>query len=157
MRATLAKEVEDCRVGGEPGSGPHGHFRLLCPYLCRTLTVIASDGRDWGQPMPRPTPEELASAPAKNRAAMTAHLDRTFGSAASVTLPLPAWEHVSVSASTVPVWGEMCWVKDLFWGPEEVVVQYHPPESQYVNVHGRVLHLWKPVGLEIPMPPLVTV
>lgn len=70
-------------------------------------------------------------------------------------LPGPAWEHVSISvpAGGVPRWEEMCWVKRLFWKPEECVVQYHPPEADYVNVHAGVLHLWRPVGVAIPMPP----
>jgi hypothetical protein len=64
------------------------------------------------------------------------------------------WEHVSVSVSNrCPVWDEMCFVKDLFWGPEECVVQFHPPRSQYVNQHPFVLHLWKPLGVSLPLPP----
>lgn len=157
MRATLAKEVEAGRVGGPDNGGPFGQFKLLCPHLCRTLVIIASDGRDWGEPMPRPSPEEVAAYPAKYREKVREHLGRVFGASPTITFPPPAWEHVSVSASTVPTWGEMCWVKSLFWEPEEVVIQYHPPESQYVNVHGRVLHLWKPVGVVLPMPPIQSV
>jgi hypothetical protein len=69
------------------------------------------------------------------------------------------WEHVSVSLSSTrrnvercPTWAEMCFVKNLFWGPEETVLQYHPPESQYVNCHQYTLHLWKPCDLSIPLP-----
>ena len=62
--------------------------------------------------------------------------------------------HVSVSAKDrCPTWGEMCWVKDQFWGPEECVIQYHPPRSRYVNAHPFCLHLWRPVGLDLPQPP----
>lgn len=54
------------------------------------------------------------------------------------------WEHVSVStAARCPTWEEMCFVKDLFWEPEECVVQFHPPRSEYVNNHPNVLHLWR--------------
>jgi hypothetical protein len=72
------------------------------------------------------------------------------------------WEHVSARAmdykgERVPTWGEMCWLKDLFWDEEECVVQYHPPRSDYVNNHPNVLHLWKPVGLELPRPPSIAV
>ena len=64
------------------------------------------------------------------------------------------WEHVSVSRpDRVPTWAEMCAVKALFWQPEACVVQYHPPESDYVNCHPYCLHLWRPVGQEIPRPP----
>lgn len=63
------------------------------------------------------------------------------------------WEHVSVSAERrTPTWEEMVWIKDLFWAKDECVVQYHPPESEYVNFHPHCLHMWKPVGMAIPMP-----
>jgi hypothetical protein len=78
------------------------------------------------------------------------------------TNELPAWEHVSVRAedyrgSRIPTWLEMCWVKDMFWEPEECVVQFHPPKSDYVNNHPHVLHLWKPLGSELPRPPSILV
>ncbi|MFA5158143.1 MAG: hypothetical protein WC451_03105 [Patescibacteria group bacterium] len=65
------------------------------------------------------------------------------------------WDHVSVSIlhkKRMPTWGEMCMVKDLFWNPEETVIQYHPAKSSYVNVHPWTLHLWQPHNLEIPVP-----
>jgi hypothetical protein len=80
------------------------------------------------------------------------------------------WEHVSVSLRRgpkhtlapgetfadfqPPTWSQMCMVKALFWDPEEMVLQYHPPESEYVNVHPAVLHLWRPVGKKVPTPPV---
>lgn len=64
------------------------------------------------------------------------------------------WEHVSVSKpNRCPTWDEMCAIKDMFFGPEECVVQYHPPKSEYVNNHPYCLHLWRPIGQEIPRPP----
>lgn len=76
------------------------------------------------------------------------------------------WEHVSVRARSrngsgriyerVPNWAEMCWLKDMFWQPEEVVVQYHPRHSEYVNIHPNVLHLWRFKG-EMPTPPKICV
>lgn len=69
----------------------------------------------------------------------------------------PAFEHVSVrledSLRRCPTWDEMKWVKEQFWEPEECVIQLHPPASVYVNDHEFVLHLWRPVGIEIPLPP----
>lgn len=64
------------------------------------------------------------------------------------------WEHVSVSRrDRAPLWEEMCEIKDLFWEPEDCVVQFHPPHSEYVNNHPRCLHLWRPTGgIVIPMP-----
>lgn len=70
----------------------------------------------------------------------------------------PAWEHVSVSAdSRPPNWTEMSYVKGLFWDEEDCVIQFHPPRSDYVNAHPYCLHLWRPVGIEIPRPPYITV
>jgi len=71
----------------------------------------------------------------------------------SGTLSHDGWEHVSVSrCDRIPTWMEMCHVKDLFWMPEELVVQFHPPRSKYVNIHPNVLHLWKP-PYKIELPP----
>ncbi len=71
------------------------------------------------------------------------------------------WEHVSVSLSDTPKkcpsWEEMCIVKRLFWNDAKCVVQFHPAESDYVNEHPGVLHLWRCVGAEFPMPPRVLV
>jgi hypothetical protein len=64
------------------------------------------------------------------------------------------WEHVSVSLEhRTPTWTEMCFVKDLFWGEEEEVIQFHPARSQYVNHHPYCLHLWKPLNFSIALPP----
>jgi len=71
------------------------------------------------------------------------------------------WEHVSVSLPDFPelcaTWDEMCLVKDLFFGDDECVVQYHPKKADYVNMHPGVLHLWKQVGVEFAMPPKICV
>lgn len=54
------------------------------------------------------------------------------------------FEHVSVSlAHRCPTWEEMCKVKDLFWDAEDVVVQFHPAKSDYVNLAKTCLHLWR--------------
>lgn len=45
------------------------------------------------------------------------------------------WEHVSVTTyrkKRIPTWIEMCFVKEIFWDPEENVIQFHPPP---VGVH----------------------
>ena len=64
------------------------------------------------------------------------------------------WEHVSVSTvSRTPTWEEMCLVKDLFWGEEDCVVQFHPPKDVYVNNHPYCLHLWRKIGTEYETPP----
>lgn len=63
------------------------------------------------------------------------------------------WEHVSVSRKDrTPTWEEMCFVKDLVFDDEEVVVQYHPPKSEYVNNHPYCLHMWRLISKEMPRP-----
>ena len=70
-------------------------------------------------------------------------------------VPGPPWDHVSVSKIyKPPTWDEMCYVKLLFFGDEECVVQFHPPKSQYVNLYPNVLHLWKLANGSFPMPPI---
>lgn len=66
------------------------------------------------------------------------------------------WEHVSVSGRRLPNWDEMCFVRRLFWGEEGWVVQFHPPEDEYVNHHPRCLHLWRYKG-SFPTPPSILV
>lgn len=70
------------------------------------------------------------------------------------------WEHVSVSLAEFPKkcpsWEEMCIVKGYFWDSSECVVQYHPSEEDYVNMHQGVLHLWKSCE-PFPMPPKICV
>jgi len=66
----------------------------------------------------------------------------------------PVWEHVSVSMrGRCPLWYEMAAVKDLFFEPHELVLQFHPPQAEHINLHENCLHLWRPVGIEVPLPP----
>jgi len=72
------------------------------------------------------------------------------------------WEHVSVSPlnsrrKTCPTWEEMCAIKDMFFMPEERVVQYHPPQSEYVNNHPYCLHMWRYTAADFPHPPVIFV
>lgn len=74
------------------------------------------------------------------------------------------WEHVSVTLRfknsgryNLPSWEEMCYIKSVFWDDEDVVVQYHPKKSEYVNNHDYVLHLWRSTNQEIPTPPSILV
>lgn len=73
------------------------------------------------------------------------------------------WDHVSVTLfkpgrkpgdSETPTWEMMQFVKTLFWGDEETVVQFHPAASQYVNRHPGCLHLWKREGVSYITPPV---
>ena len=72
------------------------------------------------------------------------------------------WQHVSVSLEehpgTCPKWDVMCYIKSLFWEPEDCVVQFHPAESDYVNNHPGCLHMWRCTdGREFPTPPSIMV
>lgn len=73
------------------------------------------------------------------------------------------WEHVSVSIkkpngiTRIPSWDEMCMVKELFWDKEDCIVQFHPPKSQYVNMHPNVLHLWRKQGIKFETPPSILI
>ncbi len=99
--------------------------------------------------------------------------DKSYGNNGAFIVPGPrgielaviasdggGWEHVSVhrlGKNNVPFWDEMCFIKRLFWEPEEAVMQLHPPESQYVNNHPTTLHLWRPCEAEIPLPDTILV
>lgn len=55
------------------------------------------------------------------------------------------WEHVSISLNNrCPNWPEMCYIKNLFWEKDEICIQFHPKEEEYVNLHNYCLHIWKP-------------
>lgn len=66
------------------------------------------------------------------------------------------WDHVSVAPlkrKVVPTWEMMCKVKDIFFKPNEAVIQIHPPEDQYVNNKVNCLHLWRANDKEMLLPP----
>lgn len=70
------------------------------------------------------------------------------------------WEHVSmcpIKRSHTPTWDEMCRLKDMFFYDDEVVVQYHPAKSEYVNNMPNCLHLWRPINEVMPTPPTIMV
>jgi len=70
------------------------------------------------------------------------------------------WEHVSVSPvkkTRCPTWEEMTAIKNLFFEPEEIVLQYIMPESQNINIAKNCLHMWRPKNEKIPTPPIFMV
>ncbi len=100
--------------------------------------------------------------PYKNKMLITAISDGIEEDGSIIT----PWEHVSVDARyrkknkvvhTMPTWEEMCYIKDLFWDKDEVVIQYHPAESDYVNLKKNCLHLWRYTGGAFPVPPKICV
>lgn len=73
------------------------------------------------------------------------------------------WDHVSVHVKfqhgkkikqRTPTWDEMCIIKSRFFKDDETVIQFHPPVSDYVNLHPHVLHLWRSQVSEHLLPPL---
>jgi hypothetical protein len=64
-------------------------------------------------------------------------------------------EHVSVNhynRRKLPSWEDMCRLKDMFFRPDEMVVQIHPAEKNYLHGVGtlgnrleNVLHLRRPM------------
>ena len=68
------------------------------------------------------------------------------------------WDHVSASKEKrVPHYYDMSMLHRLFFKPDETSMQLHVPASQHVNVHPHCLHLWRPHGVAIPLPPSVFV
>ena len=66
------------------------------------------------------------------------------------------WDHVSVAPlkkKIVPSWDMMCKVKDIFFKPDEAVIQIHPPKDEYVNNMPNCLHLWRANDKEMVLPP----
>ena len=111
-------------LGTTEADGNNGAFLIDSPEPGWRLALICSDGSD-------PTVEEK-------------------------------WQHVSIHAyketgATVrdrtPTWKEMCFVKRLCWDADDVVMQLHPAEADYVNCHAHTLHLWRPINERIPTPP----
>ncbi len=53
------------------------------------------------------------------------------------------WRHVSLSyPNKIPKWKDLREVKDIFIGKDKKAIQVFPKESEYVNIHPYVLHLW---------------
>lgn len=69
------------------------------------------------------------------------------------------WRHVSVSLpknpTFTPSYSAMCQIKEMFWEPEDWVVQFHPAKSEYINNHPGCLHLWQPTAEKLPVPPSI--
>ena len=53
------------------------------------------------------------------------------------------WLHASLSRPTrLPSWSDLRRVKDAFIGKDKKAVQVFPADSEYVNMHPNVLHLF---------------
>lgn len=64
------------------------------------------------------------------------------------------WDHVSVSLSDrCPTWAEMELVKRAFFHDDETAMQLHVKPDDHISLHPYCLHLWRPHGVAIPLPP----
>lgn len=64
------------------------------------------------------------------------------------------WDHISVSLpNRCPNWPEMEHIKRMFFREDETAMQLHVPPSDHLSLHPYCLHLWRPLGQEIPRPP----
>lgn len=64
------------------------------------------------------------------------------------------WEHVAVSIRNRPPNArEMRTVRNIFWPPEEMVLQFYLSELDYANYHPNCQHLWRPANDIFPRPP----
>jgi hypothetical protein len=128
----LARDTTHPQLGSDSSYGNNGMFDLDGVEPGWRLALICSDGNDPDVP------------------------------------EADGWEHVSTHAyrhrgdrqgyqHRTPSWKEMAYVKRLCWDGEDVVVQYHPRESDYVNLHPHVLHLWRYRLQEFPTPPSILV
>lgn len=67
--------------------------------------------------------------------------------------PKYPWDHVSVSCKNrCPNWQEMEFIKHLFFKEDEWAMQLHAPPTKHINCHPFVLHIWRPLNAEIPLP-----
>lgn len=127
-----------------------GAFRLPPGFVAgmeRPLQVMASDAQpDLGVHWEHVSATAIVAVPT----------GRAIASMARVSAGAGVGRQMRYSTA-VPTWAEMCILKDLFWEREDLVVQFHPPESEYVNNHPSVLHLWRPVGEQLPAPPSILV
>jgi hypothetical protein len=114
---------------GFDGDETCGMFLVPSPIDQQPMAVVASCGEEW-----RPVREYEGYT------------------------GLPLWDHVSVSRKTrAPNWQELDHIYRLFFRPDETAMQLHVPKSEHVNTHPHCLHLWRPIGAEIPKPPAIFV
>jgi len=70
------------------------------------------------------------------------------------------WKHLSITNAqkkSLPSWGVMCRVKDLFFSDDEWCVQFHPAKDDNINDHPYCLHLWMPLNETMPRPSIILV
>jgi hypothetical protein len=119
--------------------GNNGAFDLASPEPGWRLALICSDGTD----------PDVPEATGWEHVSVHAYRKRTR----AFLLGSPPLEASAQVQLRTPTWKEMAFVKQLCWDDDDVVVQYHPRKSAYVNVHPHVLHLWRHRAQVFPEPP----
>jgi hypothetical protein len=126
----LSRDTQHPILGTTRADGNNGAFHIESPEPGWTLALIASDGEGWEH--------------------VSVHAYRTR----QVDVVGLLGRAESTPKMRTPTWKEMSYVKRLCWDAEDVVMQLHPRESEYVNCHPNVLHLWRPTTASIPTPPV---
>lgn len=78
------------------------------------------------------------------------------------------WEHVSAQlwkiisankrqsrpADRCLTWKEQCYIKNFFWGPQEVIIQFFPAMTDYIGPDDEEfsVHLWNPLKDQCQVP-----
>jgi hypothetical protein len=77
-----------------------------------------------------------------------------FGELMVIASAANGWDHMSVCChDRCPTWSEMDHMKRTFFLPGEVAYQLHVAETDHINIHPHVLHIWRPRHRLIPLPP----
>jgi hypothetical protein len=133
----LARDTAHPQLKSTAADGNNGAFHLESPEPGWRLSLICSDGT------------EAPDVPEWQWEHVSVHAYRTR----QVDVVGLLGRAESVPKMRTPNWREMAYVKALCWDDEDVVIQFHPRKSEYVNNHPHVLHLWRPRLVEIPTPP----
>jgi len=135
-----ARVLDHPILGSTADDGNNGAFDLDSPEPGWRLAIIASDGADCAGEF---EPWEHVSVHAYRRAQRSRLRSRH--------------QTIYEAQERTPTWKEMSFVKRLFWDGDDVVMQLHPREADYINQHPYTLHLWRPVERTIPTPPSIFV
>lgn len=160
VRLALGRDLDGLAGGRLPrGAGAACAGDIPEAAMRATLSREMEAGRVWNQALrdnPGSGPQgDFVVAPFGQRMTIVASDTRDWEASG---FALPAWEHVSVSLRhRCPTWAEMEWVRDQFWEPEATVLQFSVPRSKHISHHPYCLHLWRPVGIAVPLPPSTTV
>lgn len=141
----LARDTTHPVLASTSADGNNGAFDIESPEPGWRLKLICSDGS--GAPHIEAWQWEHVSVHAYRGGDVESHIHHSF---LEGTRPYTTGRPLQ---QRTPSWKEMAYVKRLCWDAEDVVVQFHPRESEYVNCHPHVLHLWRPRCAVIPTPP----